>query len=86
MVLWKQREEEDEEEEEVGGEDSVSAMYYDYLAKTVFPPFAFHQTGNGTGCDCVSGCVDDCFCAMKNGGEFAYDHNGILVRGKPLVF
>jgi len=23
---------------------------------------------------------------MKNGGEFAYDHNGILVRGKPLVF
>ncbi|GLT76799.1 hypothetical protein SLA2020_484370 [Shorea laevis] len=61
-------------------------MYYDYLAKTVFPPFAFHQTGNGTGCDCVSGCVDDCFCAMKNGGEFAYDHNGILVRGKPLVF
>lgn len=61
-------------------------MYYDYLAKTVFPPFAFHQTGNGTGCDCVSGCVDDCFCAMKNGGQFAYDHNGILVRGKPLVF
>ena len=61
-------------------------MYYDYLVKTVFPPFAFHQTGNGTGCDCVSGCVDDCFCSMKNGGEFAYDHNGILVRGKPLVF
>ncbi|XP_062166894.1 histone-lysine N-methyltransferase family member SUVH9-like [Alnus glutinosa] len=61
-------------------------MYYDYLVKTVFPPFAFHQTGNGTGCDCVSGCVDDCFCAIKNGGEFSYDHNGILVRGKPLVF
>ena len=61
-------------------------MYYDYLARTVFPPYAFHQTGSGTGCDCVSGCVEDCFCAMKNGGEFAYDHNGVLFRGKPIVF
>ena len=49
-------------------------------------PYAFHQTGSGTGCDCVSGCVEDCFCAMKNGGEFAYDHNGVLFRGKPIVF
>ncbi|KAK9288644.1 hypothetical protein L1049_017104 [Liquidambar formosana] len=61
-------------------------MYYDYLTRTVFPPFAFHQGGNGTGCDCVSGCTDDCLCAMKNGGEFAYDQNGILLRGKPVIF
>lgn len=61
-------------------------MYYDYLVRTVFPPFALYQTGNGTGCDCVSGCVNDCLCAKKNGGEFAYDSNGILLRGKPLVF
>lgn len=61
-------------------------LYYDYLVRTVFPPFAFHQSGNGTGCECTSGCGEDCFCAMKNGGEFAYDHNGILLRGKPVVF
>lgn len=61
-------------------------LYYDYLVRTVFPPFAFHQSGNGTGCECISNCADDCFCAMKNGGEFAYDSNGILVRGKPVVF
>ncbi|PON40272.1 histone H3-K9 methyltransferase [Parasponia andersonii] len=61
-------------------------LYYDYLPRTVFPPFAFHQSGNGTGCECTTSCADDCFCAMKNGGEFAYDHNGILLRGKPVVF
>lgn len=61
-------------------------MYYEYLAKTVFPPYAYHIGGNRTGCDCVSVCSDDCFCALKNGGEFPYDHNGILVRGKPLIF
>ncbi|KAM7462339.1 hypothetical protein LguiA_030460 [Lonicera macranthoides] len=61
-------------------------MYYEYLAATVFPPYAYHVSGNGSGCGCVNGCMDDCSCAMKNGGEFAYDHNGILVRGKPLIF
>ncbi|KAG6664613.1 histone-lysine N-methyltransferase family member SUVH9-like [Carya illinoinensis] len=61
-------------------------LYYDYLVKTVFPPYAFHRTGNGTGCECAWGCADGCFCAMKNGGEIAYDHNGILLRGKPVIF
>lgn len=61
-------------------------LYYEYLTRTVFPPFAFHHGSNGTGCNCVSGCADDCFCAMKNGGEFAYDRNGILLRGKPVIF
>lgn len=61
-------------------------LYYEYLVRTVFPPYAFHQSGNGTGCGCVSGCGEGCFCAMKNGGEFPYDANGILLRGKPLVF
>ncbi|XP_057497525.1 histone-lysine N-methyltransferase family member SUVH9-like [Actinidia eriantha] len=60
-------------------------MYYEYIVTTVFPPYAYHGA-NGNGCDCVSGCMDDCVCAMKNGGEFAYDQNGLLVRGKPLIF
>ncbi|KAA8527829.1 hypothetical protein F0562_035302 [Nyssa sinensis] len=61
-------------------------VYYEYLVTTILPPYAYHHGGNSTGCDCVSGCLYDCSCAMKNGGEFAYDQNGILVRGKPLIF
>ncbi|OAY28166.1 histone-lysine N-methyltransferase family member SUVH9 [Manihot esculenta] len=61
-------------------------LCYEYLARTVFPPVAFNHSSNGTGCDCVSGCTDDCLCSMKNGGKFAYDQNGFLLRGKPLIF
>ncbi|KAJ7955502.1 Histone-lysine N-methyltransferase family member protein [Quillaja saponaria] len=61
-------------------------LYYDYLMRSVFPAFAFRHSGNTTGCDCVSGCTDDCLCAMKNGGEIAYDQNGFLLRGKPIIF
>ncbi|KAI9194166.1 hypothetical protein LWI28_003672 [Acer negundo] len=69
-------------------------LYYEYLAKTVFPPFVYNYnnqeggtgTGSGSGCCCVSGCTYGCLCAMKNGGEFAYDNNGSLLRGKPLIF
>ncbi|KAK6914182.1 SET domain [Dillenia turbinata] len=61
-------------------------LYYEYLQRTVFPPFAFHQSASSAGCQCVAGCNDDCFCALKNGGEFPYDHNGMLLRGKPLIF
>ncbi|PSS00227.1 Histone-lysine N-methyltransferase family member protein [Actinidia chinensis var. chinensis] len=60
-------------------------MYYEYIPTTVFPPYVYHR-GKSEGCDCVSGCLDDCLCARKNGGEFAYDQNGILLRGKPLIF
>ncbi|KAK4406004.1 Histone-lysine N-methyltransferase family member SUVH9 [Sesamum angolense] len=60
-------------------------LYYEYLTNTVFPPYVYH-CGSTSGCDCVGGCVDDCFCAKKNGGEFPYNLQGILVRGKPLIF
>ncbi|KAJ6981441.1 hypothetical protein D5086_019474 [Populus alba] len=61
-------------------------LCYQYLERTVFPVFVLTNGSNGTGCDCVSGCSDGCFCAMKNGGELAYDENGFLLRGKPVVF
>ncbi|XP_075486954.1 histone-lysine N-methyltransferase family member SUVH9-like [Primulina tabacum] len=60
-------------------------LYYEYLSSTIFPSFVYNG-GSQTGCQCHGGCSDNCFCAMKNGGEFAYDRNGILVRGKPLIF
>ncbi|KAF8401997.1 hypothetical protein HHK36_012948 [Tetracentron sinense] len=61
-------------------------LFFEYLVKPVHPPFIFQQMSNVMGCGCVSGCLDDCYCAQKNGGEFAYDCNGILLRGKPLIF
>ncbi|XP_016446473.1 histone-lysine N-methyltransferase family member SUVH9 [Nicotiana tabacum] len=67
-------------------DDNHDPVYFDYLLKTVFPPYVYQNVGSGNGCECVNGCVDNCFCAMRNGGQFAYDYNGILVRGKPLVF
>lgn len=61
-------------------------LCFEYLPKSVFPAFLVNQCGMGTGCECPSGCREDCLCAAKNGGEFAYDPNGILFRGKPLIF
>jgi euchromatic histone-lysine N-methyltransferase len=59
-------------------------LYYEYLPSSVFPPYAYHS--GASGCNCVSGCSDNCSCARRNGGEFAYDSNGLLVRGKPLIY
>ncbi|XP_027360718.1 histone-lysine N-methyltransferase family member SUVH9-like [Abrus precatorius] len=67
-------------------DQSHDPLCYEYLVRTNFPQFVFHQTGTAMGCDCVDGCVDGCFCAMKNGGEFPYNNSGVLLRGKPLIF
>uniref|UniRef100_A0A7C9E3G8 [histone H3]-lysine(4) N-trimethyltransferase n=1 Tax=Opuntia streptacantha TaxID=393608 RepID=A0A7C9E3G8_OPUST len=59
-------------------------LYYDYLARTVFPPFVYAVSN--AGCNCVTSCHDGCLCMLKNGGEIAYDCNGFLLRGRPLIF
>nr|GEU95505.1 histone-lysine N-methyltransferase family member SUVH9-like [Tanacetum cinerariifolium] len=58
-------------------------MYYEYLDTTVFLQFVYHLRVKGGNCSCVFGCTLDCLSAKKNGGEFSYDANGILVRRKP---
>jgi len=67
-------------------DDDRDPLNYEYLARTSFPQFVFHQSGQDAGCNCVDGCGDGCFCAMKNGGEFPYTLQGHLVKGKPLIF
>ncbi|XP_058760332.1 histone-lysine N-methyltransferase family member SUVH9-like [Vicia villosa] len=67
-------------------DDSQEPLYYQYLPNTSFPPFVFHQNGKATGCECVDGCTDGCFCSVKNGGEHPYNLQGLLVKGKPLIF
>ncbi|KAJ8547143.1 hypothetical protein K7X08_010729 [Anisodus acutangulus] len=66
-------------------DDYHDPVYFDYLVKTVYPPYVYQNVGSGNGCDCIDGCGVSCFCALRNGGQFAYDYNGILLRGKPLV-
>ncbi|KAL1804048.1 hypothetical protein DCAR_0935740 [Daucus carota subsp. sativus] len=59
-------------------------LAYQYLVKSVIPSYVY-QFGS-SGCNCVLGCLSNCFCAMKNGGQFAYDERGILIQGKPIIF
>ncbi|XP_021725263.1 histone-lysine N-methyltransferase family member SUVH2-like [Chenopodium quinoa] len=59
-------------------------LYYDYCPTAIFPAFVY--SGGTMGCSCITSCHDGCLCAMKNGGEIAYDNNGFLLRGKPLLF
>ncbi|PIA40061.1 hypothetical protein AQUCO_02500050v1 [Aquilegia coerulea] len=61
-------------------------LLYEYLAKPIYPPFSYPQMNTSRGCDCISSCCDGCLCAQRNGGEFPYDRNGILLKGKPVVF
>ncbi|KAK6145900.1 hypothetical protein DH2020_019769 [Rehmannia glutinosa] len=60
-------------------------LYHEYLISTIFPPYVYNS-GSTAGCECVGGCLNDCFCVMRNGGEFAYDVHGNILRGKPLIF
>ncbi|BAT81013.1 hypothetical protein VIGAN_03065200 [Vigna angularis var. angularis] len=59
-------------------DDDRDPLNYEYLAMTSFPQFVFHQSGNVTGCDCVNGCGDGCFCAMKMGVIFLTLYRDIL--------
>ncbi|WJX10494.1 Histone-lysine N-methyltransferase member suvh2 [Trifolium repens] len=61
-------------------------MCFEYLPKATFPQFVFHQSGKTTGCECVDGCAEGCFCFMKNGNEFPYSQSGLLLKGRPLLF
>lgn len=56
----------------------------DYL---VCPEFSsFVKLPGGRGCLCDSDCSVGCVCAGRNGGEFAYDCDGRLLKGKPWVY
>lgn len=58
---------------------------HEYLVQSIFPSYVL-QSGNNHGCQCLSGCSNNCLCVKKNGGQFAYNKDGILIQGKPLIF
>ncbi|XP_045791110.1 histone-lysine N-methyltransferase family member SUVH9-like [Trifolium pratense] len=61
-------------------------IYFEYLPRAIFPHFVLQQSGGETGCECINNCVDGCFCFIKNGNEFPYSQNGILLKGRPFIF
>ncbi|KAK8934569.1 putative histone-lysine N-methyltransferase, H3 lysine-9 specific SUVH9 [Platanthera zijinensis] len=69
-------------------DDDKDPLHFQYLAHPLYPPdiqSQFHGDGR-RGCECVTDCSSECYCAALNGGEFAYDAGGVLVRGKPLIY
>ncbi|KAJ0259860.1 Histone-lysine N-methyltransferase family member SUVH2 [Hirschfeldia incana] len=60
---------------------------YEYIARSAISSVISGQgEGVNRGCDCRYSCGSDCFCVRRNGGELAYDGDGTLLRGKPVVF
>lgn len=69
-------------------DDDRDPLLFEYLVRPIFPSSAVQgkfAEGAG-GCDCIENCSIGCYCAERNGGEFAYDKAGVLLRGKPLVY
>ncbi|KAK8936202.1 Histone-lysine N-methyltransferase [Platanthera zijinensis] len=69
-------------------DDDQDPLHFEYLPHPIYPPDIqgkFHGEGNG-GCECKVNCSANCYCATLNGGEFPYGGNGVLLRGKPLIY
>ncbi|KAF3774344.1 Histone-lysine N-methyltransferase H3 lysine-9 specific [Nymphaea thermarum] len=58
---------------------------FKYIDKMRYPEW--YNPAPPQGCDCVGGCSDSekCACAVKNGGEIPFNHNGAIVEAKPIV-
>ncbi|OEL22054.1 Histone-lysine N-methyltransferase family member SUVH9 [Dichanthelium oligosanthes] len=69
-------------------DDDRDPLLFEYLARPIFPTSAVQGkfAEGGGGCDCAENCSIGCNCAGRNGGEFAYDKTGSLLRGKPLIY
>ncbi|ERN15731.1 histone-lysine N-methyltransferase family member SUVH9 [Amborella trichopoda] len=59
---------------------------FEYFPSPIYPMFVFQQGDRRGGCNCLGGCVVDCSCISVNGNRFPYDHNGILMKGRPLIY
>lgn len=69
-------------------DDDRDPLLFEYLVRPIFPSSAVQGkfVEGGGGCECIENCSIGCYCAERNGGEFAYDKTGALLRGKPLVY
>ncbi|GAA0154619.1 histone modifying enzyme [Lithospermum erythrorhizon] len=66
--------------------DNDKPPSFSYITKMMYPDW--FRPSISKGCDCTGRCSDSrkCVCAVKNGGEIPYNHNGAIVEAKPIVF
>lgn len=64
--------------------DNEKLPSFKYMTNMIYPEWCNFSLPSG--CDCIDGCSKKCPCALKNGGEFAFDNNGAIVKEKPLVY
>ncbi|TVU21292.1 hypothetical protein EJB05_30919, partial [Eragrostis curvula] len=58
-----------------------------YITELIYP--SSYKMEPPKGCDCLNGCCsesNDCVCAVKNGGNLPFNHNGEIIWVKPLVY
>ncbi|OMO49449.1 hypothetical protein CCACVL1_30992 [Corchorus capsularis] len=69
-------------------DDEKGPAYFTYFP-TVKYPKSFKLVQPSPGCDCRDACQPgnfNCSCIQKNGGDFPYTANGILVCRKPMIY
>ncbi|KAJ3693126.1 hypothetical protein LUZ60_012221 [Juncus effusus] len=65
--------------------DSLTGpMFLEYLKSPNYPSPSKKSALRG--CKCKKACDVNCVCRKRNGGTFAYDDNGILLQGRPIVY
>ncbi|XP_022744548.1 LOW QUALITY PROTEIN: histone-lysine N-methyltransferase, H3 lysine-9 specific SUVH1-like [Durio zibethinus] len=69
-------------------DDEKGPPHFTY-SSTVKYPKSFKLVQPSFGCNCLDTCQagnSNCSCIQKNGGDFPYTANGILVCGKPMIY
>ncbi|KAA0041049.1 histone-lysine N-methyltransferase, H3 lysine-9 specific SUVH6-like [Cucumis melo var. makuwa] len=66
--------------------DNEKPPPFNYITKMIYPDWCRPLPLKG--CDCTDGCSDSerCYCAVLNGGEIPFNHNGAIVEAKTLVY
>jgi euchromatic histone-lysine N-methyltransferase len=69
-------------------DDERAPPYFTYLPTLKYTK-SFKLSQPSFGCNCQNACKPDdlnCSCIVKNGGDFPYTANGVLVGRKPLLY
>ncbi|KAL9230895.1 hypothetical protein vseg_006187 [Gypsophila vaccaria] len=69
-------------------DDEKAPSYFSYMRAIKYTK-PYNLGDSSYGCNCTTACAAgdlNCACIRKNGGEFPYTSNGVLVSRKPLVY
>ncbi|KAK9741238.1 hypothetical protein RND81_03G091500 [Saponaria officinalis] len=69
-------------------DDEKGPSYFTYMRAIKYTK-SYNLGDSSYGCNCVTACAagdPNCSCIRKNGGDYPYTANGVLVSRKPLVY